>query len=149
MNNKKLNSSLAELLMDVVPKAMQSIREEMRKGRKNRLTVPQFRVLAAVNRGLCHNKEIGELLGVTEAAISRMIDVLEQDGLVKKEIGKSDRRAKFLSLTNDGQKFFNFIKSNAKTRLKIKLNILSNEEAETVIKGLEILQRNLPLLSKQ
>ena len=134
--------------MDVMPKAMQSIREEMRRGRSDRLTVPQFRVLAAVNRGLCHNKEIGDLLGVTEAAISRMIDVLEQDGLVKKDISETDRRVKFLSLTGVGQKFFNFIKSDAKSRLKTKLSILSKEEMETVIKGLEILQKNLPLLSE-
>lgn len=136
-------------MMDVIPKAMQSIREEMRKGRTERLTVPQFRVLAAVDRGLCHNKEIGDLLGVSEAAISRMIDVLEQDGLVKKEISKSDRRIRFLSLTSDGQKFFHHIKADAKTRLKTKLSILSKEEAEIVIKGLEILHNNLPLLTKQ
>lgn len=148
LNNKSINSILAELIMDVIPKAMQSIREEMRKGRTERLTVSQYRLLAAVDRGLCHNKEIGELLGVSEAAISRMIDVLLQYGFVKKEISKTDRRIRYLSLTNDGKKFFNLIKTDAKTRLKTKLSVLSSEETETVIKGLEILQRNLPLLSE-
>lgn len=146
MNSKKDNSYLAELMMDVMPKAMQSIREEMRQGRGDRLSIPQFRVLAAVNRGLCHNKEIGDLLGVSEAAISRMIDKLEQDGLIKKGINKKDRRLTVLSLTKEGQKFYNFVKLDARGRLKNKLDALSSVDADVMIKGLEILQKNLSLL---
>lgn len=133
-------------MMEVMPKAMQSLREEMRKGRGDRLTVPQFRVLAAVNRGLCHNKEIGDLLGVSEAAISRMIDKLEQDGMIKKGINKKDRRLTVLSLTKEGQKFYNFVKTDARGRLKSKLDALSDQDADALIKGLEILQKNLALL---
>lgn len=129
-----------------MPKAMQSIREEMRQGRGDRLTVPQFRVLAAVNRGLCSNKEIGDLLGVSEAAISRMIDVLVQDGLLKKAVNKIDRRQSVLSLTSEGNKLYSFIKTDARNRLKNKLDALSGEDVDTVIKGLEILQENLTLL---
>ena len=135
-------------MMDVMPKAMQLIREEMRSVRGERLTVPQFRVLAAVDRGLCHNKEIGELLGVSEAAISRMIDVLEQDGLVNKGINKADRRVKSLSLTKIGKKFFDHVKTGAKECLKNKLHTLSKEEIDAVTKGLEILQKKLPSLSE-
>jgi len=132
--------------MEVIPKTMQSIREEMRKGRGEHLTVSQFRVLAAVNRGLCHNKEIGDILGVSEAAISRMVDVLVQDGLVKKDINKLDRRVKSLSLTIAGQKFFNHVEIEAKARLKQKLHILSKTEMDTVAKGLEILRTKLPYI---
>lgn len=132
--------------MDVMPKAMQSIREEMRRGRGDRLTVPQFRVLAAINRGLCSNKEIGDLLGVSEAAISRMIDVLVTDGFIKKGTNKKDRRQTVLSLTSEGQKLFNYIRSDARTRLSEKLTNLSESDAEAVIQGLEILQKNISLL---
>ncbi len=133
-------------MMDLMPKAMQSIREEMRQGRGDRLTVPQFRVLAAVNRGLCSNKEIGDLLGVSEAAISRMVDTLVQDGLLKKAINKIDRRQSVLSLTSEGNKLYSFIRNDARNRLKNKLGALSSEDTDTVIKGLEILQKNLTLL---
>lgn len=133
-------------MMDVVPKAMQSIREEMRQGRGDRLTVPQFRVLAAVNRGLSHNKEIGDLLGVSEAAISRMVDILVQDGLLKKNINKIDRRQSVLTLTSEGNKLYSFIRADARNRLKNKLEVLSKEDIESVIRGLEILQENLTIL---
>ena len=135
-------------MMDVMPKAMQVIREEMRKGRGERLTVPQFRVLAAVNRGISQNKELGERLGVSEAAISRMIDSLVNDGLIKKIINKDDRRQKVLTLSAEGQKLYNFIKSDARSRLKDKLEALTNEDVESVIIGLQILQKNLTVLQK-
>lgn len=130
-------------MMDVVPKAMQSIREEMRQGRGDKLTVAQFRVLAAVNRGLCHNKEIGDLLGVSEAAISRMIDVLVQEALIKKVMSKKDKRQTVLSLTSEGQKLYSFIKSDARTKLKVKLDSISSEDLAKVVLGLEILQQHI------
>ena len=134
-------------MMDVMPKAMQSLREEMRQGRGDRLTVPQFRVLAGVNRGVAANKDLGELLGVSEAAISRMVDHLVQDGLIKKSIHKSDRRQSVLSLTIDGSSLYNFIRGDARQRLMEKLEVLPNEKLEIVIKGLEILKENIDILS--
>ncbi len=127
-------------MMDVMPKAMQSIRSEMRKGRGEHLSVPQFRVMAAVNRGLGHNKEIGNLLGVSEAAISRMVDHLVQEGILKRGVNKIDRRLSMLSLTSEGNKFFQTIRSDARLRLKEKLDVLSTEDVEEAIRGLEILQ---------
>lgn len=132
--------------MEVIPKAMQSIREEMRQGRGDRLTVPQFRVLASINRGITHNKELGERLGVSEAAISRMIDYLFQDGLIKKTVNKNDRRQTILTLSNEGEKLYNLIKLEAKNRLKEKLESLSSEDVESVVSGLKILQKNFTTL---
>jgi DNA-binding MarR family transcriptional regulator len=148
LSNKKTSSYLAELMMDVMPKAMQSIREEMRHGRGDRLTVPQFRVLAAVNLGISHNKKLGDRLGVSEAAISRMIDSLVLDGLIKKGTCKTDRRQTVLTLTSEGQKLFNSIKSEAFTSLQKKLDLLSVPDLASVILGLEILQKNLSLLEE-
>ena len=133
--------------MDVMPKAMQSLREEMRQGRGDRLTVPQFRVLAGVNRGVASNKELCELLGVSEAAISRMVDHLVQDGLLKKSLHRTDRRQSVLALTDEGSGMFNYIKSDARDRLKQKLNALDDESLGLVIKGLEILKENINILS--
>jgi DNA-binding MarR family transcriptional regulator len=135
-------------MMDLVPKVMQSIRVDMRQGRGENLTVAQFRVLAAVNRGISHNKELGDRLGVSEAAISRMVDALVTEGLIKKDISKKDRRQTVLSLTYDGQALYNIIKLDACTLLKNKLMVLSQDDMSVVIHGLEILQKNLSLLGE-
>ncbi len=143
----KNNLQLAELIMETIPKVMQVIREDMREGRGERLSVAQFRVLAAINRGINHNKDLGDRLGVTEAAISRMIDLMEQDGLIKKSTNKTDRRQTDLSLSAEGAKLFNVIKSDAKYKMKKKLSALTVEEAEALTKGLEILRDNSLLFS--
>ena len=149
MTKQKNNSLyLAELMMDVMPKVVQSIREEMRQGRGDHLTVAQFRVLAAISRGLCHNKSIGDVLGVSEAAVSRMIEMLVQEGWVKKGTSKIDKRQCVLSLTGEGQTFFNSIKKAALKRMQNKLSGLSIQEQSVVIQGLEVLQLNLSLLNK-
>lgn len=146
MNNKKNSSNLAELLIDVIPKAMQSIRSEMRQGRGDQLTVPQFRVLAAVSRGIKFNRELGEHLGVSEAAVSRMVDVLVKDGLIKKNISKTDRRQSLLTLSSEGQKLYNSIKLAGRDRLKLKLEALSQDDVEALLVGLKVLQDHLVLL---
>jgi len=146
LNNKYHSSQLAELMMEVMPKAMQLIREEMRAGRGDRLTIPQFRLMTAVNRGISHNKELGDRLGVSEAAISRMVDHLVKDQLIKKEINKIDRRQTVLTLTSEGQKLYNFIKSDARNRLYSKLEHISDEDIQLVVQGLKVLQKNLSVL---
>lgn len=146
MSNTKNNSQLAELMMDVMPKVMQSIRVKMRHGRGDRLTVPQFRVLAAIKRGINHNKDLSEHLGVSEAAISRMLEYLVKNDLVQKEVSKLDRRQSVLSLSNEGEKLQSSIKAEARNNLKNKLEVLSVLEIESVINGLKILRDNLSLL---
>lgn len=145
MSNKNSSTYLAELMMDVLPKAMQKIREEMRQGRGD-LTVSQFRLLASVNRGICNNKELGDRLGVSEAAISRMLDILVHDGLIKKDVSKTDRRQKELTLSPKGQKLYSTIRTDARAQIKNKFESLSEADVLTVVAGLEVLQKIVVLL---
>lgn len=133
--------------MDVVPKTMQSIRQDMRQER-GELTITQFRMLANVRQGISSNRELGEKLGVSEAAVSRMIDLLVQEKLIKKIVSKEDRRNKVLSLTPSGTKLYERITASARGRLTVKLEVLDPKEREAVILGLEILQKNLGILKQ-
>lgn len=126
--------------MDVLPKTMQTLREEMRSSRGNELTVPQFRVLAAINRGMGFNKQIGELLGVSEAAISRMIDGLVKDGYIQKTVSLKDRRKSVLSLSAYGRKFFKSAKNNTRLHLIEKLEHLNSSDVQIILNGLVALE---------
>lgn len=134
-------------MMEVIPKLMQTLRGEMRRSRGESLSVPQFRVLAAISRGLCHNKEIGDLLGVSEAAISRMLDILVSNKLIKKGSNKVDRRQTILSLTANGEKFFHKTKMEAKIRLKTRLGTLPEGDLSILIKSLHIIKESHQLLT--
>lgn len=138
---------MADLVIDIIPKLMQLLRVEMRKGRGDYLTVPQFRVLASISRGINQNKLLAERLGVSEAAMSRMIDVLVNENLIKKGIDADDRRHMKLSLTSEGNKIFKAIKGEARLRLKDKVGAISNHDVELIIVGLETLQKNISALN--
>lgn len=133
--------------MEVMPKVVHSIRDEMRSGREH-LTVPQFRILGAISRGLNHNKEICELLGVSEAASSRMIDHLVQEGYIQKKTNTADKRQSDLSLTPKGDKFNTVVRKDAKKRIEAKLQTLSEEEQFKVVEALKILQKTSLFLRK-
>jgi len=133
--------------MEVMPKVVHSIRDEMRSGREH-LTVPQFRILGAISRGLNHNKEICELLGVSEAASSRMIDYLVCEGYIQKKINAADKRQSDLSLTPKGDKFNTIVRKDAKKRIEAKLQTLSEEEQFKVVEALRILQKTSLFLRK-
>lgn len=133
--------------MDVVPKTMQSIRQDMRKER-GELTITQFRMLANVRQGVCNNKELGEKLGVSEAAVSRMIDLLVQEKLIKKIVNEDDRRNKVLSLTANGKKLYEQITASARGRLTLKLEALDKKDREAAILGLEVLRKNLDIFKQ-
>jgi MarR family transcriptional regulator for hemolysin len=145
LSKGKTNLDLAELMMEVVPKAMQVIRQEMRHERGDKLTVTQFRMLTNVRKGVTGNKELGDRLGVSEAAVSRMIEVLVKENFIKREVSESDRRHKVLSLTAEGTKLHEKIRSSARERLKIKLEALSAEDKKTAAAGLEVLLNNLSI----
>ena len=146
---KNNNLQMADLIMDVVPKMMQIMREEMRHGRGERLTVPQFRVLASINRGITKNKVIAEMLGVSEAAISRMIDNLVAEGLIKKGVSKIDKRNAKLSLSSEGEKLYLQIRSEARMSLKEKIDTDDSIDSQAVVSGLIALDKFIMDLRKK
>jgi DNA-binding MarR family transcriptional regulator len=139
----QLEYQFADLVMDLIPKVMQVLREDMRHGRGERLTVPQFRVLAAIGRGIDQNKLLADRFGVSEPAMSRMLDALVLDGLINKGINKLDRRHSKISLTAEGEKLYNFIKNDARKRMQNKVSNIDTLELKIIINGLLSLQKNL------
>jgi len=64
----------------------------------------QFSTLMRLfHQGGCGVSDIGEQLGITNAAASQLIDKLVQQGLVERSEDHRDRRAKHLVLTENGR----------------------------------------------
>lgn len=107
----------ATLYLDVIPRAMKILRAEMRKEAKHYLSVPQFRILANVNRGMKTINEISTHQGVSQPAMSKMIEILVQKGLLLRESNPQDRRCCVLKMTSEGKSLFNKIRKNAHKNL--------------------------------
>ncbi len=68
------------------------------------LSFSQLNILMRLyHGGKCGVSEIGERLGITNAAASQSIDRLVNLGLIKRSEDPEDRRAKQLDLTQQGQ----------------------------------------------
>ena len=80
-----------------------SIHELVRFSKDAGISVPQMSALFHIYHGNeCGVSNIGEHLGVTNAAASQMIDRLVQNGLVERKEDPHDRRVKQLGLTGRG-----------------------------------------------
>ncbi|MBY0413670.1 MAG: MarR family transcriptional regulator [Bdellovibrionales bacterium] len=68
------------------------------------LVAPECGILYVLGQGDVTNQlSLGQELGIDKATIVKMIDKLEKLKLVKREVDPTDRRSKFVSLTNKGR----------------------------------------------
>lgn len=103
----------SSLYLDTIPVAMRILRAEMRKEAAEYLSVPQFRILANLSHGSSAVNEIAALHGVSQPAMSKMVDCLYQKGLLLREVDENDRRRSELSLSAEGRKLFKKIQRKA------------------------------------
>ncbi len=142
---KEKSDKIAKMILEVIPLAMREIRTEMRAAAKSELTVPQFRILASIFRGNDKAKDIATHQGVSQAAISKMIDGLVVRGLVERKQAE-DRRHYKLSLTEQGQTFFSATQKITQAALRKKIIKMSPEEKLSLESGLKMLQKLLLVL---
>jgi DNA-binding MarR family transcriptional regulator len=104
------------------------------------LSMAQMSALFHLHRGNeCGVSNIGEHLGVTNAAASQMIDRLVQNGLVERTEDPTDRRVKQLKLTDKGTAL---IQEGVEFRhrwIEDLSNALTKEEQEAIIAALNTL----------
>ena len=103
------------------------------------LTPPQAWALMALE-GPCQMGALADQRGFDKSYVTGLADVLEREGLVSREPDPSDRRAKHLSLTEDGRALQERVKADALANLPIGTD-LTDEELITL---LGLLERALP-----
>jgi len=118
----------------------QSIHDLIRFSKDAGLSMPQMSTLFHLHHAdECGVSNIGEHLGVTNAAASQMIDRLVQQGLIRRTEDPNDRRGKQLKLTNKGA---SIVQEGIKVRLRWIENLtgaLTFEEQESVISAITLL----------
>jgi len=93
----------------------------------------------------CTHRELAQHLGIEAATLVRLVDHMEQEGLLKRSISTTDRRIKHLHLSAAGRKAVEQIRSHAAVLRKEILSTSSNEEIAT---ALAVLRRIRDRLSK-
>lgn len=138
--NTNTDLKLAALLMDVVTSVMRDIRSEVRQHRGHDLTIAQFRVLARLSRETKTNLELAEEIGVSVAAMSRMVQYLVDRNLIQKKASAIDQRALVIEISPLGKKSYCCMRKEAQKGLAKKIKTLDQQKKKDIFHGLECLQ---------
>lgn len=80
-----------------------SMRHFMQFAKQNNYSISQLNALFRLrHKGACGVSDLGEEMGVTNAAASQLLDKLVQQGLVERAEDPQDRRNKLITLTEAG-----------------------------------------------
>jgi DNA-binding MarR family transcriptional regulator len=134
------SDAIAREILDVVPVVMRKIRIEMRTQRSADIAVPQFRALLFINRNPGSSlQSVAHHLGLTPPTVSKMVDGLVLDGLVRREPSPKDRRQVTLTLTLQGEEVLEKAHTGTQARLAEVLSHLTPQEGETVFQAMKLL----------
>ncbi len=81
------------------------------------LSLPDYRVLAAVVSGEARASRLADRLAIGKPAISASVDSLCKRGLLERSLVEGDQRATALSLTADGLAIFAYVEAAMAGRL--------------------------------
>jgi DNA-binding MarR family transcriptional regulator len=102
------------------------------------LTAKQYALLRAVERS--HDittTSLTELLGKAQPAITQMLNRLEKNGYITREVNPADKRKRELKLTKKAQRVLDSVEPVGPTRVALALEHANDREAGQVIKAME------------
>jgi MarR family transcriptional regulator, 2-MHQ and catechol-resistance regulon repressor len=88
-------------------------------------------------------RDLGDLMLVSKANITGLIDHLEQKGFVRRVVGARDRRARFAQLTKEGKDLLELYAPTHYRNIKELLKDLTVEEKELLISLLRKTRKSL------
>jgi DNA-binding MarR family transcriptional regulator len=101
------------------------------------LTAVQFKsLLYIVKTGDGNSKKLSDILGVTPANVTGVIDRLIGQGLVQRVENPEDRRVAILHATDKGKKLITNLEENTVEHMAKLLSSLNEEELDHLYKGL-------------
>lgn len=133
-------AELAKEVLEIVPASMNGIRVAMRSLMGDDLSVPQFRILAAIHRGIDRVSDISRHHGVSPASMSKMVNNLVERKLVKRTSVPNDRRQARLELTKGGEAYFGKIRRKAERVLHRRLAGMDPSRSIALRAGLDVLR---------
>ncbi len=107
------------------------------------LTTPQYRVLRQLGGAGRSASELAALLGVTPGNLTGILDRLEQEGLLSRERGKTDRRSLQVRITPAGEALMSRAVPEMHQHLRQLFTTLDADEVTQMKALLERLERQL------
>jgi len=115
------------------------------------LSQGRFLILIVMNRTpdeLTSPSILADKIGVTRATMTRLIDGLEKERLIKRYAHESDRRKQHLKLTSKGRAILETLLPDYWSRLYGLMGGLDTQEQATLITLLQKVARRIPALTE-
>jgi DNA-binding MarR family transcriptional regulator len=139
------SDTVADELLNTIPRIMQALRAEMRRHRSGDLTVVQFRALSFLHRRPGSSlAELAEHIGLTPPTTSALVDGLVSKGLLRRVEAQGDRRRVDLSLSAAGCVVWEAARHGARENLVTRLDGMRAVEREQIAAALQVLDRLYP-----
>jgi MarR family transcriptional regulator, organic hydroperoxide resistance regulator len=114
------------------------------------LTMPQLKILMSiVQNERTTSKRLADVMCVTPANITGVVERLVQQGLVRREANPEDRRVEFLEATEAGKKVVANLRESTQEHMQKLLSQLDEDELACLLKGNTALLRAAENLHQQ
>lgn len=119
-------------------------------GTKYAISQGRFLVMMLLNRDPekpCNPAELAERAGVARATMTGLIDTLERDELVTREMAHEDRRMMQVRLTTKGRNFLDRMLPDYYRRIAALMGGLTGTERKTLVALMGAIQRGIPAVT--
>ena len=135
------SSDISKLFFKVLPNSMSMVRCHIKRASEpSFLSFSKFRVLANIERGINTAGELADLHGVSQPAISKLVDSLVNEGFLTRHSNGSDRRVVELQITASGKRAIKKIKTQASKTFEPYMHLLNKSEQNELIDALRCLE---------
>jgi DNA-binding MarR family transcriptional regulator len=149
-----MDAEQAELIGDKVISLFPLVRRKLLPHRAAHSHVPVHNLWYAVlgimmHSGVLPMSELGRRLGISKPHMTSLIDVMVNEGLVKRQPDKKDRRIINIIITKKGCAFLHNSRKMLKENLKKNLSSLSSSDCELLANSLENIRKILLKLDEK
>ena len=112
--------------------------------------VGSIRALLLIESGFARTPgEVAEVLKVGRTSVTGILDRLEKDNLIVRQLDVNDRRSFVLVITDDGRELVRQIDELRRSQLEQALAAMQPQDVEALYRGLQALSNALPDVTKQ
>lgn len=142
------NATQSVLFIDLLFKVSRKLRNLLdARIRAQGLTLARALALSALkDQGDFFQKNLADELGIENATLVRLIDALEEQGLVLRNVAQDDRRAKRVTLTPEGRKIVEKIEAYA---AELSQDVMFSIDEKRVTDAMNVLQHIATAVEKE
>ncbi|MGG0719819.1 MarR family winged helix-turn-helix transcriptional regulator [Robertmurraya massiliosenegalensis] len=93
----------------------------------------------------CTASELSEFFEFDKGYVSRIINKLNNRGLIRRVSSENDKRKKYLHITNEGENVLKELSNKASDNVRRMIEKVNNDELDSLIKSMEDIERILSL----